>query len=1048
MVSIVLCLLLAIACVVMLFDNNAVRAEGGSGDYSDAYRNRLAYSDEFGWNNDPNGLLYVDGTYHMYYQYNDYEALAALKDKPDELAYYYLEYVDYKIREKYMDGKVLNVEKYLADNKHLLWGNMSWGHAVSTDLVHWEHKPIAIHAYQEDKDGNPYAMMFSGSAVYDEHNTSGLFDVDSEGKVLAGQGIVAVLTQPRRNLERGVDAQRQILAYSKDGGDSFEIYGEVLPAIDGDDGKFYEDFRDPKVFWSDAHEEWLMVVGGGSIRMYSSDNLRDWRYLGETGYWGECPDILLLDVDGESKAVLIMSPEDKTESHEYNGTTRQDTYYPAEYYVVGELNYEGLFVADDGELHRLSEGIDSYAFQSFNNTIAGAYGRAFGISWSASWKSINDYADEKYKRDYNGGMTVACELQLKVNDDGEYYLTRKPVGAYTLRSQSLKSYDDTLTAGENALSGVNADVADIFIGADFSESEATELRLNLRVSDFERISIVYDAEKEMLSLDRSESSLLAADSAMYKAKYYKHVPLEDGWLYLRILLDRAFISMFANDGYASFFSAVFPSAYSNGMELTADGDIPIIAEVSRISETFVEDGITTRDELLVTASEINTVVGKTEVLAAYSYAESFDPSGIGFVVKSGAENIELNVKNGVAYIKMLKSGEAVVTVGGKDVHIVIRENGFVSDIDFEYKRNFGEGDEQYITGSGLWIKSDNNPELDRWPHDAFVFSDASAKDFIYGAMFTPEDTAQAVGIVFGACDNLTHYYVLTADRKDNLLKLWEAGIGDLTSMEFDFSEYDKIRLTVVVLGGRVMAYVGDSETPEFTYDINDFAGGAVGLCAYNAGFTVNNVVFGNIDAGQNRYYFGKFKVLAVTDWETGKRLSTRDYTFVNGVIALTDEYINTLDIGRESYLDVETTLGTFTVTVVAPDKNLTISTDVSTLFEKADIVYTLSRAAVVTKITVNGTNVSFTTDGNKIIISEAIFNKIGFGLHSVKVYTTEGRLSTSFSYADKNANVPPKEPEPPVDYTFLIVDLCIFAAIILVFMIISYIGRRRERYKT
>ena len=278
-----------------------------NGDYGENYRNQLAFSALRGWNNDPNGLLYVDGTYHMYYQYN------------------------YDQR----NGQTYNG-----------WGNMSWGHATSTDLVHWTEQPVAIPAYQT-VDGQYYEMMFSGSAVYDKNNTSGFFD-DNGGK-----GIVAILTQPQTADQGG--AQRQILAYSYDG-QNFTIYGEILGRED-DGGMGDNEFRDPKVFWSEEHSKWIMAVGGGAVRMYSSDDLKEWEYLGSTGFWGECPDLSAYETDDGLKYVLIISPEDKTQSHNFNGTTKKDTFYPAEYYVVGSLDENGLFVAE-GDFTRLSYGID------------------------------------------------------------------------------------------------------------------------------------------------------------------------------------------------------------------------------------------------------------------------------------------------------------------------------------------------------------------------------------------------------------------------------------------------------------------------------------------------------------------------------------------------------------------------------------------------------------------------------------------------------------------------------------------------------------------
>ena len=236
-------IILVLATTVALF---GVTAQGEktyaaeNGDYGENYRNQLAFSALRGWNNDPNGLLYVDGTYHMYYQYN------------------------YDQR----NGQTYNG-----------WGNMSWGHATSTDLVHWTEQPVAIPAYQT-VDGQYYEMMFSGSAVYDKNNTSGFFD-DNGGK-----GIVAILTQPQTADQGG--AQRQILAYSYDG-QNFTIYGEILGRED-DGGMGDNEFRDPKVFWSDAHSKWQSEeVLSGCIPPTTSKNGNIWAVRASGASAPTCP---------------------------------------------------------------------------------------------------------------------------------------------------------------------------------------------------------------------------------------------------------------------------------------------------------------------------------------------------------------------------------------------------------------------------------------------------------------------------------------------------------------------------------------------------------------------------------------------------------------------------------------------------------------------------------------------------------------------------------------------------------------------------------------
>ena len=207
------------------------------------FRPTYHFSPLYGWMNDPNGMVYKDGEYHLFYQYNPYGSK---------------------------------------------WGNMNWGHAISKDLINWEHRPVAI---------TPDALgtIFSGSAVVDHHNTAGF-----------GAGaIVAIYTQ-------NSDRQVQSIAYSTDNGRTFTKY-ENNPVLVSE----ARDFRDPKVFWYEGTQRWIMVLAvGQEMQIFSSPDLKDWTFessfgegYGAHGNVWECPDLFELPVEGtgEKKWVLLCS---------------------------------------------------------------------------------------------------------------------------------------------------------------------------------------------------------------------------------------------------------------------------------------------------------------------------------------------------------------------------------------------------------------------------------------------------------------------------------------------------------------------------------------------------------------------------------------------------------------------------------------------------------------------------------------------------------------------------------------------------------------------
>src|SRR5687767_3125988 len=207
--------------------------------YREPWRPQFHFTPATNWMNDPNGMVYYDGEYHLFYQFNPF-------------------------------GEV--------------WGHMSWGHAVSRDLVHWEHLPVALH---EEND----VMIFSGSAVVDWYNTSGF-------GTPWNPALVAIYTGHSET------EQTQNLTYSTDRGRTWSKY-ESNPVIAIGE----RDFRDPKVFWHEPSRQWIMVTvlsDQHKVRFDGSTDLKHWSYLGDFGPAGatdgqwECPDLFALPVEGET----------------------------------------------------------------------------------------------------------------------------------------------------------------------------------------------------------------------------------------------------------------------------------------------------------------------------------------------------------------------------------------------------------------------------------------------------------------------------------------------------------------------------------------------------------------------------------------------------------------------------------------------------------------------------------------------------------------------------------------------------------------------------
>lgn len=290
--------------------------------YKETNRPQVHYTQRRGWNNDPNGLLYYDGEYHLFYQHNPYE------------------------RE---------------------WENMHWGHAVSTDLIHWEELPDALFP-------DEHGTMFSGSAVIDYENTSGF------GKK-GTPAMVAIYTAD--NPEK----QIQCIAYSLDKGRTWTKY-DGNPVIDSKAKWNSKDTRDPKVFWHKPSNKWVMVLNerdGHSI--YNSDNLKDWTYESHvTGFW-ECPELFELPVDGNKN------------------NTKWVMYGASGTYMLGSFDGK-KFTPEAGKYYYSTGSI--YAAQTFTD-IPESDGRRIQLGWGRI---------SHPGMPFNGMMLLPTELSLRTTKDG------------------------------------------------------------------------------------------------------------------------------------------------------------------------------------------------------------------------------------------------------------------------------------------------------------------------------------------------------------------------------------------------------------------------------------------------------------------------------------------------------------------------------------------------------------------------------------------------------------------------------------------------------
>lgn len=451
--------------------------------YTEKYRPQFHFSPPEKWMNDPNGLVYHKGVYHLFYQYY-----------PDDI----------------------------------VWGPMHWGHAVSKDMISWQHKPIALYP---DEQG----YIFSGSAVLDKNNTSGFGSKENPP-------LIAFYTYHDMEGEKNgtLDYQDQAIAYSLDNGDTWTKY-EGNPVIPNTTG--IKDFRDPKVFWHEASNKWILVlVAKDHAQFYSSDNLKDWTFMskfGENngahgGVW-ECPDLFPLKVSGaeEEKWVLIISINPGGPN---GGSATQ--------YFIGD--FDGNSFSTDQEANKwLDFGTDNYAGVTYNNAPDNK--RVF-IGWMSNW----DYGQKTPTKVWRSAMTLPRELSL-IEEDGVYYL----------KNYVLPSFEKIVEKG--TASTLKTDSKLMFTSENFNQSEIifTTVNRNFELSfsnkEGDVFTLLMDEANAIFSADRTQSGVVDFEPSFGAKKHTMPISgLPEGEVEVRIVLDRSSAEIFINKGQYVMTQQLFP----------------------------------------------------------------------------------------------------------------------------------------------------------------------------------------------------------------------------------------------------------------------------------------------------------------------------------------------------------------------------------------------------------------------------------------------------------------------------------------------------------
>lgn len=419
------------------------------------------FTPQKGWMNDPNGLVYIDGVYHLFYQHYPHD---------------------------------------------IVWGPMHWGHAVSADLLHWQHKPIAIYPTEEE-------YIFSGSCVYDKENVSGLGTAERPALLAFYTGHNPVTGE-----------EQQCVAYSTDF-ETFTKY-EGNPVIKNEkmqkdtmleNSEYKKDFRDPKVFSNPILGGFSMVLAAGyRLEFYHSNNFLSWEKTGEfvakKGFTEicECPDCFPIKTEEGIKWILILSLTSHVMPY-YVGTFDGKTFVEEE---TGNTSQQPLL---------LDYAADNYAMVSFANSK-----ETILLGWGESW----DYVSQIPAKNYRGKMTMARKAEL-VKADGIRHLKFTSVLAANMKPENLSTEQ-------------KADTFNLWHG---QIEENQTVKFFLGNSKELRISVT----QEEIIVDRSDAGDLSfSEYLQTKAASFSAKRVRTGECNVTVIQDNGYFEIFAEDGFVVF----------------------------------------------------------------------------------------------------------------------------------------------------------------------------------------------------------------------------------------------------------------------------------------------------------------------------------------------------------------------------------------------------------------------------------------------------------------------------------------------------------------
>ena len=756
----------------------------GKSDYSyytELYRNQYHFSQYAHWNNDPNGLVYYDGYYHMFYQHHPYSNY---------------------------------------------WSDMYWGHARSTDLVHWELLPICL--FPDEDWGSGTGFMWSGTAYEYRKGDSDVIDKLNWFPEGGGNGLIAFYT-------RDGGMQDQMIMSSDDGGMTWTKRKMIPQTVaTGNDGIFHKvACRDPKIFPVEVKDGkttvWGMALTGqqeNRVWFLKSTNLLDWSYAGQfNANVPECPEVVTLTADdGEIYTVMSLSGRE---------------------YIVGKMVYDGNNIIftdmnggaiDQSDFQVMDFGTDSYATQTFSirDTESDYFGKVVSISWFAGVPANTDsgiYANAR--KVWNGsGMTIPVVWGLKTEGDG-YILTQTPI----VKDNDL--YDKTTlitvngqkvdASSENILVDVNTHIFEMLLNIDNPNNAAISIKIN--IGDGEYTEIGWNAE-EGYFVDRRFASSAGLNIKDYHFRYSSG-PRSFGSQSFYILSDNGGLEVFCDDFKIPFYLLTLASPYSVKAEFKVDKEVTVENLVLNEIGTIWRDGEVVEGETVLYISSESVELDTSLALEKQVTAYSTSGEKITWELESGSDVVSIEETAGGVVVKALRAGKAtlIASCGNqkKVIKITVYTGSPESDITFN------------STGiiSGDWIANGSDIIATSPAGDGYILSDKSASDFNCSVSFSLD--AVAAAFIFRASEDMSEYIIFNYDNNEKVVKMWSHNgeIGRASAPDINTSN---VVLRVEAKGASIKAYINGNIAIDTVLAENEPMSGLLGLNVYSGKATFKSVV--------------------------------------------------------------------------------------------------------------------------------------------------------------------------------------------------------------